>query len=178
MTVLEIRNHVVDALKAYLGIDVILSDQAAPEAPVPFCIYTVTAPYAPTGELGDHSQEEVTDENGDTNIVDIRREQPSMTLSFTFCSENRWKEGPGGAKTYIFGEDEAQEYAERAQGWFLHVAYDSLSNMGIVVADVMNAGGRTTLIIDEAARRYGFDVRIRYTRADKRTDHTVERVTI
>lgn len=174
MTFLEARNIITKRLEAYLGIPVVLSDQAAPVPEFPFCYYSVTTPYAPTGELGDHTQEEVV-EDGAANIVDTRREMPTATLSLVFCSENRWEE-QDGERVYIYGEDEAQHYSSKAQGWLQHVAYDTLSNLGIVVVDVMNATNRTALVVDEAARRYGFDLRFRYTRTDERTDSTVSRV--
>ena len=78
--------------------------------------------------------------------------------------------------TYIYGDDEAEEIVEKAVGYLLHVGYNDLSNLGIVVCEVMNVGNRSTLIIDEEARRYGFDVRIRYTKADERTDAVVDTV--
>ncbi|MDR2513907.1 MAG: hypothetical protein LBD02_01715 [Christensenellaceae bacterium] len=174
MTFLEARNTIIKRLEEHLGIPVVLSDQATPVPDFPFCYYSATTPYAPTGEMGDHTTREVA-ANGDTNIVDTRREMPTATLSLVFCSENRWVT-QDGEQVFIYGEDEAQQYASMAQGWFLHVAYDTLSNLGIVVVDVMNATNRTALVVDEAARRYGFDLRFRYTRTDERTDATVSRV--
>mgnify|MGYP000758729051 CR=1 FL=1 len=56
MTFLEVRNTLVSSLAAALGLPVLLSDQVQPEAEVPFIVYSVTAPYASTGELGDHTQ--------------------------------------------------------------------------------------------------------------------------
>ncbi|OPZ65893.1 MAG: hypothetical protein BWY85_00252 [Firmicutes bacterium ADurb.Bin506] len=171
MTFTEIRNTLIDSLAAALGLDVVLSDQAAPERDVPFLIYSVTTPYAPTGEFGNHRQETV-EENGRLAIIDRRQEQPSATFSFTACSENRWAD-PAHTR-YIFGEDEAQDIVERAIGHLLHGAYNDLAAKNIVIAEVTNVGNRTTLVVDEAARRYGFDVRIRYTKTDERRDPVVE----
>lgn len=90
MTFTEIRNELVNSLHGALGIDVILSDQASPERDVPFLIYSITTPYAPTGEFGSHYQKQTTGKDGKIYIEDQRREQPSATFSFTACSENRW----------------------------------------------------------------------------------------
>lgn len=169
MSSVEIRNTLSAGLTDYLGIPVVLSDQVAPEEKVPYGIYTVTAPYVPAGGLGDHAREAFGED-----IKDTRLEQAYATISLTFCSQNRWTDET--QTDYIYGDTEAQQYAEKAIGWFLHAAYDELSDQGIVVVDIMNPGNRTMFVIDEAARRYGFDVRIRYTRTDERTDRTIERV--
>lgn len=176
MNFLEVRNTIMTRLEQYLGIPVVLSDQAAPMPEFPFCYYSITTPYAPTGEMGNYRIEDIP---GETKITTTRREQPSATFSFTVCSINRWTKDANGAEVepYIFGEDEAQNLAEKAQGFFLVAGYDILSNLGIVVVDVTNTANRTTLVVDEAARRYGFDVRVRYTREDSRTDGTIKTVT-
>ena len=64
--------------------------------------------------------------------------------------------------------------SKKAVGHLLHGAYHDLADKGIVIAEITNVGNRTTLIVDEAARRYGFDVRIRYTKADERLDSVIE----
>ena len=77
---------------------------------------------------------------------------------------------------YIFGEDEAQELAARAQGFFIHTGEDEITASGFVVVDVLNAANRSAIVLDEMARRYGFDVRLRYRRIDSRSISTVEKV--
>lgn len=153
----------------YLGCPVVLSDQVQPEAPFPFGIYSITTPYAPTGEMGDY-----TTAAAEGGVEIIRMEMPSATFSFTFCSQNRI----GDDGEVISGADEAGELASRAIGWFQHVGYDDISRLGITIVEVGQAQDRTTLIIDEAARRVGFDVRIRYTRTDTRKVSVVEKVNI
>lgn len=171
MTFLEVRNTLVSSLAAALGLPVLLSDQVQPEAEVPFIVYSVTAPYASTGELGDHTQTVIENEDGTEALIDNRREQPSATFSFTACSENRWD-----GEEYVYGDDEAQSITEKAIGYLLQGGYNDLSNKGIVVAEVTNVGNRTTLVIDEAARQYGFDVRVRYTKDDQRRDDILQNV--
>ena len=81
MTFLEVRNTLVSSLAAALGLPVLLSDQVQPEAEVPFIVYSVTAPYASTGELGDHTQTVIENEDGTEALIDNRREQPSLLCS-------------------------------------------------------------------------------------------------
>lgn len=169
MTITQIRNQLVKLLWDYLGCPVILSDQVQPEALFPYGIYSITTPYAPNGELGDYTMAPLED-----GAVVTRMEMPSATFSFTFCSQNRTGEN-GEA---ISGADEAEELAWKAIGYFQHVGYDDIAKLGITIVDVSQAQNRTTLIIDEAARRVGFDVRIRYTRQDTRKVSTIERTPI
>ena len=77
----------------------------------------------------------------------------------------------------VLGEDEALELAETALGWFLHVGYDRLSGLGVTVVDASNVQERSFLQVDEEARRYGFDVSIRYVRTDIRAIATIAGVT-
>jgi hypothetical protein len=176
MLFIDVRNTIVEMLEEYLGAPGVLSDQVQPVvAEWPFWYYSVLTSYAPIRERGNFAQ--TPNEDGVT-VETTRTENPYASISFTFCSVNRWELDEDGEKTgeYIYGEDEAQRLAEKAQGWFLHVAYNDLSNLGIVINEVTNTTNRTSLVVDEAARRYGFDVRIRYCRVDRRTDGTVESV--
>lgn len=170
MTAKELRNHIVRLLWEYLKIPVILSDQAQPEVDPPFMIYTVTTPYSSTGEMGDVTWRP----DGADRLLEDRLEMPSATLSFTVCSENRT--GKHGKE--ISGADEAEDLADKAVGYFKHVGYDDFARLGICVVDVGPVQDRTTLMVDEASRRKGFDVRIRYTRTDTRKISTVEGVAI
>ena len=171
MTFVEIRNTIAKKLEDYLGVPGDLADQIQPMLALPFWYFSVTTSYISTGELGEIT---TTPNDDGITVTTSRREQPSATFSFTFCSVDR-DDGGGG---YIYGENEAASLAERAQGFFLHVGRDDLSNLGIVVADISNVSNRTTLVINEAARRYGFDVRFRYSRVDARTDGTVDVVAV
>lgn len=101
-------------------------------------------------------------------------EMPSATFSFTFCSQDRT--GPEGNP--ISGADEAETLVSRAAGYFLHAGYDDFLRLGIAVVEVGQTQDRTVLLVDEAARRVGFDVRIRYTRQDTRLVSTVEETRI
>ena len=136
---------------------------------MPFGIYTVTAPYVSDGGLGDITESEV---EGGVEVT--RMEMPSATFSFTFCSQDR--DDPEGNP--ISGADEAETLASRAAGYFLHAGYDDFLRLGIAVVEVSQTQDRTVLLVDEAARRVGFDVCIRYTRQDTRLVSIVEETRI
>ncbi len=169
MTFVEMRNAMVKKLWDYLGCPVVLADQVQPEATFPFVIYSVTAPYIPGNTMGDYR----TLPDGEDSTV-VRRVMPTATFSFTCCSMNRM--GEGG--TFVSGADEAYELADEAMGWFLHTGYMDVSALGITVVEVGQVQDRTTLVIDEAARRFGFDVQIRYTREDTLNVPSIKKVTI
>ena len=167
MTEIEIRNALVKGLNEYLdGIEVYRSGQVSEEQPFPYIIYTVTA----TGGNGNTMGHFSACRKGD-DAEEIREEQKSMTISLTVCSQNRTdREGK-----HIQGEDEAQEIAERAHGWFSHVGYDYFVKCGIVIADVMEVRGRNTLMGHEEANRKGFDVICNYISEERRDISTVSR---
>lgn len=169
MTFVEMRNAMVKKLWDYLGCPVVLANQVQPEATFPFVIYSVTAPYIPGNTMGDYR----TLPDGEDSTV-VRRVMPTATFSFTCCSMNRM--GEGG--TFVSGADEAYELADEAMGWFLHAGYMDVSALGITVVEVGQVQDRTTLVIDEAARRFGFDVQIRYTREDTLNVPSIKKVTI
>ena len=169
MTFVEMRNAMVKKLWDYLGCPVVLADQVQPEATFPFVIYSVTAPYIPGNTMGDYR----TLPDGEDSTV-VRRVMPTATFSFTCCSMNRM--GEGG--TFVSGADEAYELADEAMGWFLHTGYMDVSALGITVVEVGQVQDRTTLVIDEAARRFGFDVQISYTREDTLNVPSIKKVTI
>ena len=171
MTPVTLRNQIVKLLWSYLQIPVILSDQAQPEADPPFCIYTMTSPFSSTGEMGDITTRDAEDP---LELLEDRVEMPSGTISFTVCSENR--EGKDGEP--ISGEDEAEELADKAAGFFKQVGYEDFARLGICIVEVGPVQNRTTLMVDEASRRKGFDVRIRYTRTDTRIIQTVQHTAI
>src|SRR5699024_5084785 len=135
MTFVEMRNAMVKKLWDYLGCPVVLADQVQPEAPFPFVIYSVTAPYIPCNTMGDYR----TLPDGEDSTV-VRRVMHTATFSFTCCSMNRM--GEGG--TFVSGADEAYELADEAMGWFLHTGYMDVSALGITVVEVGQVQDRTT----------------------------------
>ena len=107
----------------------------------------------------------------DDGYLEKRTGEASCTFSFTCCSTDREV-----GNEYVLGEDEAFRFADKAAGWFLHAGYDTIAGMGITVDDVSAVQDRSTLMVDEEARRYGFDIRIRYVRTDTRKIGTIEHV--
>lgn len=157
MKLREVRNLLVSGLHEHMRLNVALSNQLNPEMELPFILYSVTAPYIPEGGTGD--MQFMANEDGTVKVT--RCEQPTCTFSFTICSADRQtKDG------FVLGEDEALDLAEKAQGWFLHTGYEYISGKGLTVVDVANVQERSFLQVDEEARRYGFDVVLRYVRAD------------
>ena len=174
MTFLEVRNTLVSSLAAALGLPVLLSDQVQPEAEVPFIVYSVTAPYASTGELGDHTQTVIENEDGTEALIDNRREQPSATFSFTACSENRWD-----GEEYVYGDDEAQSITEKAM---FHLSVLSPSDSDIpkihllflLVSGFLRPSHSFRFLFPTAA--FSIDVRVRYTKDDQRRDDILQNV--
>lgn len=173
MTFVQKRNALISAMSAALGCPVVLDSQVQPEAEPPFVVYSVTSDYIPDGSLGHYSTEAGREE---TEVVSVRVEQPSATFSFTACSINRTVE-KDGSSVYVLGSDEALELATLAQGFFLHTGRQKIAEAGFVVVEVSATSNRDALELDEMGRRFGFDVRLRYTREDRVTVGAIENVT-
>lgn len=168
MTAREARNSIIKGLHEYLGVEVYKSNQIVKERYPPYIIYSILSPYMPGSALGEYRIEKEGEK-----AMEIRKEQPSLSISFTVCSVDRID----GEKR-IFGDDEAMDLAEQAEGWFLHTGYDYISQNGMTVTDVTNVQNREVLLVDEEANRYGFDVTVRYVKQDVRKIQTVESMTM
>lgn len=164
MTFVEKRNKLIYALSQAVGRPVLLESQVQPEAEYPFIIYSIMDDYQSTNWSGNVS---LTTDGEDT--VSIREEQPTATFSFTACSMNREITTEAGDLVTVYGADEASELAALAQGFFLHGGRYAIEAAGFVVVEVTNSNSRDALELDEMGRRYGFDVRLRYTRTDRYT---------
>lgn len=173
MNFVQKRNALISAMSAALGCPVILDSQVQPEVEPPLVVYSVTSDYIPDGSLG-HYSTEACGEGKD--IVSVRAEQPTATFSFTACSINRTVE-KDGSQVYILGADEAMELATLAQGFFLHTGRQQIARAGFVVVEVTGTANRDALELDEMGRRFGFDVRLRYTREDRVSVGAIENVT-
>lgn len=171
-SIVEKRNALILALSEFVGVPVLLANQVQPEADPPYIVWAVLSDYTSDGGLGHFS----TESGGEGYAVSVRTEQPTATLSFTACSINRTEALEGGGQAYILGADEAQELATKAQGFFLHGGRYAIEAAGFVVVDVTNAAPRDALELDEMGRRFGFDVRLRYTRTDRATVTTIDGV--
>lgn len=148
---LTLRNVVARGLYAYLQRPVVLSDQVVSESDMPYIYYQTVQPYMPLGGS------EIT-YDGEALA---RTEQVETTISYVVCSADREQDF-----SPIRGDDEALALADRMLGWFGHVGRDWLRQRGIVVVALGNVQNRTAIEVDEVARRYGFDIRLRYIRTD------------
>ncbi len=97
----------------------------------------MTADYIPDGGLGNYSLGEGATQD---DLVEVREEQPTATLSFTACSVNRCYDDKG-SQVQVLGADEALELATLAQGFF-RIPGERHSGAGFVVVDVTNATSR------------------------------------
>ena len=158
---IEKRNALILALSNFVGCPVLMASQVEPEMEPPFIVYSITSDYTPDNGLGNYSLEDGSTEG--------------TTMSFTACSINRVEE-KDGEQVSILGADEALELATLAQGFFLHGGRYAIQKAGFVVVDVTNATSRDALELDEMGRRFGFDVRLRYTRTDLAEVDTVTNV--
>lgn len=168
MTFTQARNAIASGLEAHIGFPVSLSDQIADQPDYPYCYYSVLASRITNRAFG---LREVL-ETGEDAYTLRRTEPAAATLSFTFCSQNRETEDG-----YIFGEDEALELSEKAHGFFLLNGHNIHTEFGdIVISNVSSVGSRTGFVVEDAIRRYGFDVRFSYVRTDEKPTEIIEKV--
>ena len=151
MDMLTLRNTVVRSLHDYLQRPVVLSDQAVPEADMPYAYYQPVQPYMPIGGA------ELRYSGGTLT----RSEHIEATISFVACSADHTVDGAA-----VYGDNDALALADRMLGWFSHVGRSFLRGHGIAVVECGNVQNRMAIEIDEVARRYGFDVRLRYVHSD------------
>lgn len=165
MRFIEARNAITLGLEQHIGCPVVLSEQIAEVPDFPYCYYSVLSPGASDHAFGLHEVQDTLD-----GAVLKRHEPVKATMSFTFCSENR--ETPDG---YVFGEDEALELAEKARGYFLLDAHNIHTAAGdIVISKVGSAASRSSFLVEDTIRRYGFDVLLAYVRTDEKQTTLVQ----
>lgn len=170
MTFEQARNVIAAGLEAHLGCPVVLSERIAERPDFPYCYYSVLAP-----RISDHAfgLRELVEGGAEFKLV--RSEPVFATMSFTFCSENRDTDDGG----YIFGEDEALSLCEKANGYFLLNGHVLATEHGdIVINNVGAVVNRTSFLVEDYVRRYGFDIRISYVRTDEMPTTTVLRPVI
>lgn len=149
MTAKEVRNIISRRLHEFIGQPVILHEQDTGEPAPPLLYYRFISPLIPLGGAS------IWHEGG----KQYRRELTETTMSITAASYDR--NTPNG---YVHGDDEALELAERAISWMLHIGRHDMMLDGITVVEISNVQCRSDLMIDEVARQYGFDVRLRFER--------------
>ena len=165
MTIAQARNAIQERLAAHVGCPVVLSDGTQEMPEVPYCYYGVLAPRS-TGHAFGLTELVDTPEG----LIRRRSEPVSATMSFTFCSKDR--EATGG---YIYGEDEALALAEKAHGFFLLNGHNIATEYGdIVIQNIGSVTERSGFIVTDMMRRFGFDIRFGYMRADEMPATTIE----
>lgn len=97
------RNALISALHKARGRPGPAGLPGPAEAEPPFIVYSVTADYIPDGGQGNYSLGEGATQD---DLVEVREEQPTATLSFTACSVNRCYDDKG-SQVQILGADEA-----------------------------------------------------------------------
>ena len=165
MTIVQARNAIQDRLGAHIGCPVVLSDGTQELPDVPYCYYSVLAPRSTSHAFGLTELVETPE-----GLIRRRSEPVSATMSFTYCSKDR--EAPGG---YIYGADEALALAEKAHGFFLLDCHNIVTDCGDIV--IQNIGGvtdRSGFLVTDTMRRFGFDIRFGYMRADEMPATTIE----
>lgn len=167
MTLEQARNAVISGLEAHIGRPVRLSDQIDDVPEYPYCYYSILVPRISEHAFG---LQEVVDKGG--SFARIRSEPVMTTMSFTFCSMNRETENG-----FVYGEDEALALCEKGEGFFLLNGHIIRTEFGdVVVNNVGSATNRTSFLVEDSVRRYGFDVRISYVRTDEMPTDTVAKV--
>ncbi len=168
MTFVQARNAIVAGLEAHLGCQVNLSEQIADQPSYPYCYYSVLTPRAADHAFGLQEVRETPD-----GPVLTRTERVAATMSFTFCSMNRETEDGG----YIYGEDEALDLAEKANGFFLLNGHCISTEAGdAVISNVGSVKPRNGFLVEDTVRRYGFDIKISYMRTDEMPTATISKV--
>lgn len=170
MNVTEARNILISGLYEYFseGIMIYRSGQVNEEQEPPYIIYSVVSDNG-SGQVPGHYSVRAAGEDAE----EIRQEQTSATMSVVVCSQDRNRDGD-----YIYGEDEAQELAEKCRGWFIHTGYDYLSANNIVIMDVTAVQSRNMLMVNEEVSRKGFDVMFGYVAEERRSIPAVHGVNI
>ena len=164
MTFVQARDAIISGLETHMGCAVVLSDQIVDVPEYPYCYYSVLAPRISSHSFGLNEVQETAD-----GYSLIRSEPVSATMSFTFCSMNR--ETDTG---YVYGEDEALELSEKANGFFLLNAHNISAEYGdVVINNVGASASRSGFLVEDTVRRYGFDIRLSYVRTDEMDTQTI-----
>ena len=75
---------------------------------------------------------------------------------------------------YVYGEDEALELSEKANGFFLLNAHNISTEYGdVVINNVGASASRSGFLVEDTVRRYGFDIRLSYVRTDEMDTQTI-----
>lgn len=159
----QIRDDIISELTTFLGHKVIVMDDNHPKPKYPFMTFNIINPYTPESPHGNETYMAVasTDPDWEYDIIEIRSEQPTITISMT---------------AYSCELDEAEELALQALSWFKFYGLDYLDDKEIVIIETTQVQERDTLLINDYERRKGFDVKIRVLSELENRISTIETV--
>jgi hypothetical protein len=160
-----LRAAIVSGLHTYLGLKVIVAEQAAKRPAYPYVTVNISSPLIPEG-LNKSVESANVPSSGPDFEYDVEytaTEHVTLAMSISTYSKNF---------------DECHEIAAKAHSWFSFVGYEHLKSNGMVVANIGNIGERDSLIIADYERRNGFDVTLRAVHQMKRTVETIESINI
>lgn len=125
-----------NGLSRYTGIEVIQADGIGEQPPYPFFSIKNISPAIGVGQVA---------ENLEDTIMTIEQDI-EMVLSITCNAGNI---------------EDAEDYSNKARGYFLGKGVIELSDANIAVVEVLGANNRDVFLTIDYERRVGFDVRLR-----------------
>lgn len=150
MKLREIEQAFQGPLSSYTGAMVIMLEQDAPKPPYPFIGYKFTTVFNPEPGLP-IEETNLVKSNEQQFEYDIEQKliiMPTITLSITAYSNDI---------------DQSHSLALKAREWFFHAGYETLKDLGIIVAQLMNIDNRSVLLEVFREYRMGFDCIMRAT---------------
>lgn len=138
MRVIDIQN----ALDDYLSRPVILAEQNGPRPTYPYISIKEMISFIPAS-----GHASITDADLIDDIERTATTQPKMSLSLT-----------------AYGKEfqDTSTLIQQAHNWFTFTGYQSLKDLGLVVAEVQAVMNRDSLIVEDYERKRGFDVILRF----------------
>lgn len=160
-----LRTAVVSGLNAYLGVLVVVAEQARKRPSYPFLTLNISGPFNPEGMHHTVTASKVASQDPGFEFDVEYTAEAQVTLSLSI-------------NAYSKSFDECHELAIKAHSWFSFVGHQVLKDSGLVVVSVGSVGERDSLIITDYERRNGFDVTLRAVHQMMRTVETIESIDI
>lgn len=149
----DIQTYIAEALKAYLGCEVVLANQTAPIPSYPYVSFTITTPMvANNGTYGEFVE--------DNTLVKAKEIQ--QIWSFTVQSDD---------------SVESATVANKAYDFFDCVGTIQLNENGVVVQRIENITNRDNLLTIEYEYRNGFDVTFSFMNEITQEIEEIDRIT-
>ncbi|MGY3186449.1 phage neck terminator protein [Lysinibacillus sp. TE18511] len=123
-------------LSRYTGIEVIQADGMGKQPPYPFFSIKNISPAIGVGQATEYVEDNIMTIEQDVEII----------LSIT-CNAGKI--------------EDAEDYSNKARGYFLGKGSIELSDVNIAVVEVLDANNRDVFLTVDYERRVGFDIRLR-----------------